>query len=153
MPCLLASCAAVSSPRSASRATFALKSAEYRFRLPVIQVRPSQEQTELNLLSEFPGPPHYMNRAGEPSGFGPGDLELGVKYRFLTPGEEDWFPAAAIFPAIEVPVGNQQFSASTGHAQIFLPLWLQKDFGRWSTYGGGGYWVNPGAGNRDFWFF
>ena len=58
MLCLLASCAAVSSPRSASRATFALKSAEYRFRLPVIQVHPSQEQTELNLLSDFPGPPH-----------------------------------------------------------------------------------------------
>jgi hypothetical protein len=30
MLCLLASCAAVGSPRSASRATFALKSAEYR---------------------------------------------------------------------------------------------------------------------------
>ena len=57
MLCLLASCAAVSSPRSASRATFALKSTEYRFRLPVIQVHPSQEQTELNLLSDFPGPP------------------------------------------------------------------------------------------------
>jgi hypothetical protein len=34
-----------------------LKSAEYRFRLPVIQVRPSQEQTKLKPLSEFPGPP------------------------------------------------------------------------------------------------
>jgi hypothetical protein len=35
-----------------------LKSAEYRFRLPVIQVRPCQEQTELKPLSEFGGPPH-----------------------------------------------------------------------------------------------
>jgi len=34
----------------------------------------------------------------------------------------------------------------------FLPIWLQKDFGRWTTYGGGGYWINPGAGNRDYWF-
>src|SRR5215831_9521698 len=64
MPCLLASCAVVSSPRSASRATFALKSAEYRCRLPVIQVRPSQEQTELNLLSEFPGPPQSLGVRG-----------------------------------------------------------------------------------------
>jgi hypothetical protein len=41
-----------------------LKSAEYRFRLPVICIRPSQEQTELNPLSEFPGPPHsYKNSA------------------------------------------------------------------------------------------
>ena len=36
MPCFVASCAVVSSPRSASRATFALNSAAYRFRLPVI---------------------------------------------------------------------------------------------------------------------
>src|SRR3954469_3016457 len=57
MPCLVANCAVVSSPRSASSATFALKSAEYRFRLLAILVRPSQEQTELNPLSEFAGPP------------------------------------------------------------------------------------------------
>jgi hypothetical protein len=95
----------------------------------------------------------YESRAGGPSGFGAGDLELGAKYRFLAPGDGDWFPQAGIFPTIEVPIGNQTFSASTGHAQIFLPLWLQKDFGRWSSYGGGGYWIDPGAGNRDFWFF
>src|SRR3954451_14672466 len=57
MPCLAASCAVVSSPRSASKATFALNSAEYRFRLPVIRVRPSRRRTELNHLSEVRGPP------------------------------------------------------------------------------------------------
>src|SRR3954470_14289565 len=57
MPCLAASCAAVSSPRSASSATFALKSAEYRVRLPVIRVRPSRRRTELTRLSEIRGPP------------------------------------------------------------------------------------------------
>src|ERR1700760_1131898 len=61
MPCLVANCAVVRSPRSASSATFALKSAEYRFRLFVIQVRPSQERTELSPLSEFQGPPHYCD--------------------------------------------------------------------------------------------
>jgi hypothetical protein len=35
---------------------------------------------------------------------------------------------------------------------MYLPLWLQKDFGPWSAYGGG-YWINPGLGNRNFWFF
>src|ERR1700712_2012665 len=57
MPCLAASCAVVSSPRSASKATFALKSAEYRVRLPVIRVRPSRRRTELTYLSEIRGPP------------------------------------------------------------------------------------------------
>jgi hypothetical protein len=51
-------CVVVGSPGSASRATFALKSTEYRIRLPVVQVRPTQEQTELKPLSELQGPPH-----------------------------------------------------------------------------------------------
>src|SRR4051794_11053612 len=61
MPCLVANWAVVSSPRSASSATFALNSAEYRFRLLVIQIRPSQERTELKPLSEFVVPPHFDN--------------------------------------------------------------------------------------------
>jgi len=36
--------------------------------------------------------------------------------------------------------------------RAFLPVWVQKSFGAWTTYGGGGYWINPGAGNRDTWF-
>jgi hypothetical protein len=35
----------------------------------------------------------------------------------------------------------------------FIPLWLQKSWGPWQSYGGGGFWRNPGAGNKDYWFF
>ncbi len=59
MPCLAANCAAVSSPRSASSATFALKAAEYCVRSPVIRVRPSHRRTKLIHLSETRGPPHF----------------------------------------------------------------------------------------------
>jgi len=86
------------------------------------------------------------------TGFALGDIELGAKYRFITPGEHDWYPQVAIFPLIEVPAGNQKLGFSTGHAQVFLPIWLQKDFGDWTVYGGGGYWINPGAGNRNYGF-
>src|SRR6185437_11692672 len=57
-PCFVASCAVVSSPRSASRATFALNSAEYLFRLPVIGSVLQPGRTKLKHLSDFPGPPH-----------------------------------------------------------------------------------------------
>lgn len=87
------------------------------------------------------------------TGFAMADVELGAKYRFITPGDDDWFPQVAVFPLIEVPVGNQKLGFSTGHAQIFLPIWLQKDLDPWTIYGGGGYWINPGAGNRNFGFF
>jgi hypothetical protein len=86
------------------------------------------------------------------TGFALGDLELGAKYRFINPGENDWYPQVAIFPLVEVPIGNQKLGFSTGHAQIFLPIWLQKEFGDWTVYGGGGYWINPGAGNKDYGF-
>ena len=39
-----------------------------------------------------------------------------------------------------------------GKTQVFVPVWIQKEFGKWTTYGGGGYWFNPGEGNRDYWF-
>jgi hypothetical protein len=94
----------------------------------------------------------YTAPPGGRTGFALGDIELGVKYRFLKPGDDDWFPQAAVFPTIEVPVGNQKLGFNTGHAQIFLPLWLQKDFDPWTIYGGGGYWINPGVGNKNYSF-
>ena len=90
---------------------------------------------------------------GGRTGFALGDIELGVKYRFIKPGEDDWFPQVAVFPLIELPAGNQKLGFSTGHAQVFLPVWLQKDFDPWTVYGGGGYWINPGYGNKNYGFF
>ena len=31
--------------------------------------------------------------------FGYGDTEIGVKYRFINPGEDDWWPQVAAYPA------------------------------------------------------
>ncbi|MEQ1492229.1 MAG: hypothetical protein ABL932_16925 [Terricaulis sp.] len=41
-------------------------------------------------------------------------------------------------------------SMGAGEVTAFLPVWAQKDFGPWSVFGGGGYAINPGAGNRDY---
>lgn len=38
-----------------------------------------------------------------------------------------------------------------GRVTGLLPVWAQKDFGPWSVFGGGGYAINPGAGNRNYW--
>jgi len=82
--------------------------------------------------------------------YGYGDTELGVKYRFIR--ETDWFPQVGVFPLLEVPTGNSDEGLGSGHLQAFLPVWLQKDVGSWTFYGGGGYGINPGAGNRDWTF-
>jgi hypothetical protein len=84
------------------------------------------------------------------SSYGYGDTELGVKYRLVHEG--DWLPQIGTFPLLEVPSGSHARNLGSGHFQTFLPLWLQKSEGKWTAYGGGGYWINPGAGNRNWWF-
>lgn len=78
---------------------------------------------------------------------GTGDLELGVKYRLFD--DEARGLSAAIFPRVILPTASHSPGEKT---KLLLPLWLGKDFkGGTSIFGGGGYLVNPGAGNRDFW--
>jgi hypothetical protein len=84
--------------------------------------------------------------------FGYGDTELGVKYRFIEENDDSWWPQVGVFPLLEAPTGNLQRGLGTGRAHEFLPVWLQKDFDPWVTYGGGGYWINPGPGNQNYWF-
>jgi hypothetical protein len=95
-------------------------------------------------------PMAYDAPENEPSHFGYGDTEIGIKYRFVH--ETDLLPMVAIFPLVEIPTGNHNEGLGNGKAQYFFPIWIQKDFGKWTTYGGGGYWVNPGSGNRNYWF-
>ena len=76
---------------------------------------------------------------------GLGDLELSAKYRFY---HNDKGFSAAVFPGITLPtarrgLGNKKVTA-------LLPLWVQQDVGDWSVFGGGGYAINPGPGNRNF---
>jgi hypothetical protein len=78
---------------------------------------------------------------------GTGDVELGVKYRFFN--DERRGISAAVFPRAILPTSSL---AHNGRTRFLLPLWLGKDFaGGTSLFGGGGYEINPGPGNRDFW--
>jgi hypothetical protein len=80
---------------------------------------------------------------------GLGDIELAIKYRFLHQDENGWAPDVAIFPRLFTPSADPRFG--NGRLGIFLPVWAQKDLGKWSLFGGGGYDINPGPGQRNFW--
>lgn len=84
--------------------------------------------------------------------FGMGDLELGAKYRFIEEDKDGWRPQVGVFPLVELPTGDENHGLGTGTTRVFLPVWVQKRRGDWLTYGGGGYWINPGAGNQNYWF-
>jgi len=96
--------------------------------------------------------PFVYNKPQEASAqHGYGDTEVGIKYRFLN--DEDSHFMAGTFPVVEMPTGDSDKGLGTGHAPFFVPLWLQKRWGPWTTYGGGGFWRNPGEGSKDYWFF
>src|SRR6185437_8662763 len=86
-----------------------------------------------NLQLHIIAPLAYDDPRGGSTQVGVGDIELGAKYRFITPGEKDWFPQVGIFPLIEVPSGNADRGLGQGRTRVFLPVWLQKDFGDWTT--------------------
>jgi hypothetical protein len=82
--------------------------------------------------------------------YGLGDIELGSKIRFFQ--ECKWLPEAAIFPLLELPTGKASDNLGNGHSNAFLPLWLQKDWGSWTVYGGGGYGINSFHHNQNWQF-
>ena len=105
-----------------------------------------------NLQLHLIVPLAFDKPTGGPFVTGLGDTELGMKYRFIDPGEDDWYPQVGVFPLIEAPTGNSARGLGAGKWREYLPVWIQKDWDGWTTYGGGGYWINPGPGNRNYWF-
>ncbi len=87
-------------------------------------------------------PFEFDSASGESSRFG--DVEVGVKLRLVD--DQANHRSLAVFPRVILPT-----SSGSGKASYLLPVWVQQDFGNWSVYGGGGYLIHPGTGNRDAW--
>ena len=103
-----------------------------------------------NLQVHLIAPEAFAAAGGGSRHFGYGDTELGIKYRLFQ--GSDSLPEIAAFPLVELPTGSAARGLGTGRTQLYLPLWLQRSSGSWTAYGGGGYWIHPGAGNRNYWF-
>src|SRR5512140_3053355 len=103
-----------------------------------------------NLQLHLIVPVAYARPAGGGTTLGLGDVEAGAKFRFVE--ETEGRPQIGTFPLVELPTGDAGRDLGAGHVRVFLPVWLQKSFGKMSTYGGGGYWINPGTGNRNWWY-
>jgi len=92
-------------------------------------------------------PVGYETGAGGKVGLG--NIELAAKYKFVHQADGSLLPDIAFFPRAFVPTAGRRFG--TRRLSFLLPLWAQKDLGKWSVFGGGGYDINPGRGQRDFW--
>lgn len=93
----------------------------------------------------------YNSPTGLPQQQGMGDMVFGAKYRFQQ--ETDSRPMAAVYPVVVAASGNAGKGLGNGGTQIFLPVWLQKSWGDWHSYGGAGYWINRAQGVGSHWYF
>jgi hypothetical protein len=85
--------------------------------------------------------------AGDRAQFGPSNVQLAAKYRFLHQATFGWDVAA--FPRIFLPSGSN--TIGDRNASLLLPLWAQRDLGDgWTTFGGGGCQVYVGASSQNF---
>jgi hypothetical protein len=77
---------------------------------------------------------------------GLGNVELAAKYRFLT--QQNFGLDVAVFPRIFLPSASP--NVGDQHASYLLPIWLEKDWGPWSAFGGGGCELNRGGDSQNF---
>jgi Putative MetA-pathway of phenol degradation len=84
------------------------------------------------------------------SEYGTGDIELGIKYRFIQ--ETDTSPQIGIFPMAELATGDSTKGLGNGKTWWRLPIWAQKSWGEWTTYGGVGLVINQAEGKKNYSF-
>lgn len=94
-------------------------------------------------------PRYSYERSAQGARTGVDDTEIGVKYRFLNIKHGDSSTMLAIYPIYRMPTGDAKLGPDRGNGQLFLPLWVQHDSGKWSLYGGTGYRINPGTDNKN----
>jgi hypothetical protein len=91
-------------------------------------------------------PVTYENPVGSSSASGIGNIELAAKYRFLHQGRIGW--DVAVFPRYFFKSASSRVGEQ--HGAFLLPIWVQKDWQAWSTFGGGGCVFQNGAQLKDF---
>jgi hypothetical protein len=93
-----------------------------------------------NVQVSFAAQLHQVN-TGIAAISGYGATEFGIKTRFVQ--ENGCAPQVSFYPSVQLsPVAGQ-------HAVPFLPIWMQKSWGPWTAFGGGGVYLNSNPGMRD----
>ena len=92
----------------------------------------------------------YAPSGQGPTHFGLADSEVGVKLALIK--ETKHFPQIGTFTMFELPTGNADKGLGVGKVYYKLPVWLQKNSGKWLFDGGAGYQVVPQSGYRNFFY-
>jgi len=80
------------------------------------------------------------------SASGPGNIELAAKVRLEHQARIGW--DVSVFPRVFLPSASRRVGDQ--HGSYLLPMWVERDWGPWSTFGGGGYVINRGGDSRNY---
>ena len=92
--------------------------------------------------------PIYAPAGQGPTVFGLTDMELGAKIAYIK--ESKHIPQIGTFTMFEMPAGNYDKGLGVGKVWYKLPIWLQKNFGKWLIDGGAGETVVPQTDYHNF---
>jgi hypothetical protein len=76
--------------------------------------------------------------------FSSAQTEFGIKTRFVQ--ESAGSPQISFYPSVQIS------STPGAHVVTLLPIWLQKSYGPWTAFGGGGLYLNAGPVQRNYTF-
>jgi len=99
---------------------------------------------DLQLTAAIPF--EYDHPEGEKAVSGIGNIELAAKYRIAHQEGLGW--DVAIFPRVFLK--SQSNRVGDDHAALLVPIWVGKDFGPWSSFGGGGCVIQGGDDNPTY---
>jgi hypothetical protein len=92
--------------------------------------------------------PAYLPGGVGPTEFGLTDMELGAKVAFYK--ESKHIPQIGSFTMLELPTGSYAKGLGVGKAWYKVPIWAQKNIGKWLLDGGGGYTIFNQTDYRTF---
>ena len=98
---------------------------------------------DLQLTAVLPIEFDRSRAGGSPAALG--NIQFAAKYRFRHQRDSGW--DVALFPRVFLPSASS--SVGERHAYLQLPLWFGRDFGHWSTFGGGGCEFNQAGNSRN----
>jgi hypothetical protein len=110
-------------------------------------------RVQIHAVLPFGGIHPLNNQIYAPTGIGPSetgliDMEFGVKLAIIK--ETKRIPQIGTFTMLEIPTGNYDKGLGVGKAWYKLPLWLQKNEGKWLFDGGAGETVVPQTDYHNF---
>jgi Putative MetA-pathway of phenol degradation len=103
-----------------------------------------------NIQLKLEIPVRIVHRNEDGTAAGPGDLLLGVKWRFFN--NEQAQVQLGIYPQMLLPTGDRAHDLGEGRAAFVLPLVAQKSWGKWTLYGNVGYWWKTASETRNYFY-